>query len=382
MALELVRVSVTPEEGKLLSCLEVLVLGRIARLAHPDSDVGVQARSLLARAREALKAFEGGNESSSKVSPLPDENWRFPDKSHLVLLNQAMHSWIAYQAVREKGRDRTAPVSGGDEGGGEHRGLSPDTGADAPNPSPCEFNEAEYEVLQELISLAFMADEIGGSYTWRWMLDALRQENEIEDDVYEGDGEGSIQDGENDSGVDDADRKMVKMLKAYLAASTCSSEAGSDFPDNGRHPRRASMGIDGEVRGAELEGSKLQAIATLLLQHKEWCDKNVIHFSAIIFVSTRMLASATADALVRMPRIGEFVVTESIVGLSEMSLSDQRMSLAHFRDGNANVLVSTSVCGEGIDVPACGLVICTALPNSGTALVQIRGRIRCDVNCR
>ncbi|CAN0542481.1 unnamed protein product, partial [Scytosiphon promiscuus] len=77
-----------------------------------------------------------------------------------------------------------------------------------------------------------------------------------------------------------------------------------------------------------------------------------------------------------------FVKATAIVGLEEMTLTEQRTALASFKNGPANVLVSTSVCGEGIDVPACALVVCASLPNSGTALVQLRGRIRCEENCR
>lgn len=100
-----------------------------------------------------------------------------------------------------------------------------------------------------------------------------------------------------------------------------------------------------------------------------------------------MLASTTPGLLKTymeraMPELSKVVSARCIVGLSEMSRAEQSKALGGFKNGDFNVLVSTNVCSEGIDIPACGLVVCTSLPNSGTALVQLRGRIRCGKNCR
>lgn len=121
-------------------------------------------------------------------------------------------------------------------------------------------------------------------------------------------------------------------------------------------------------------GSKLAKIALLLEQHKRACDASGKRFSALVFVSRRDLARATPAML--EAALPGFVRAQSVVGLSEMTLNQQRAALGSFRDGAKNVLVSTSVCGEGIDVPACALVVCASLPSSGTELVQLRGRIR------
>ncbi|CAN0577839.1 unnamed protein product, partial [Ectocarpus sp. 12 AP-2014] len=120
-------------------------------------------------------------------------------------------------------------------------------------------------------------------------------------------------------------------------------------------------------------GSKLAKIAWLLEEHKRACDASGKRFSALVFVSRRELALATPAML---EEAKPFVKAQSIVGLSEMTLNQQRRALASFQNGLKNVLVSTSVCGEGIDVPACALVVCASLPSSGTELVQLRGRIR------
>lgn len=360
--LELAHVRVTTAERDLLRCLEILVLGRITKLVHPDSDVGVQAQALLVHARKSAK-------TDSRLAP-QDENWRFPNKAHVVLLQQAIHTrntTKVTQSAESKGHMRTS-------GSGEIcNGFSSlDYGAGTEGPAFSSVSDGGLEDLRELINLAFAVDELGGDATWWWVLKALKKEEEEEDDG-------------NDFSSSDPDREeAIKILESVLHVCALSNDSDAETEDleqTDLSKQQASMQPAGGYFG-NAEGSKLKMIASMLQQHRERCDQESTHFSALIFVSTRKLAMATPGMLQAMPGLEDIVLADSIVGLSEMTLAQQRTSLSQFRDGHLNVLVSTSVCGEGIDVPTCGLVICTALPNSGTALVQLRGRIRCGVNCR
>ena len=59
-----------------------------------------------------------------------------------------------------------------------------------------------------------------------------------------------------------------------------------------------------------------------------------------------------------------------------MSVTSQQQVVRDFKDGAFNILVSTAVCQEGIDVGSCSLVIRYDSASTETALIQTRGRAR------
>ncbi|CAN0178898.1 unnamed protein product [Ectocarpus sp. 6 AP-2014] len=210
------------------------------------------------------------------------------------------------------------------------------------------------------MNLSFAVDEIGGEAIWQRALE------ELDNGRTSGSSSSS---GEGNEFSDPELEETIGVLKENLSAvaTVSGSDGGSAAASGGDAVRRAG-------------GSKLAKIAWLLEEHKRACDASGKRFSALVFVSRRELARATPAML---EEAKPFVKAQSIVGLSEMTLNQQRRALASFQNGLKNVLVSTSVCGEGIDVPACALVVCASLPSSGTELIQLRGRIRSKENeCR
>eukprot|EP00761_Pharyngomonas_kirbyi_P013667 gb/GECH01013696.1/.p1 GENE.gb/GECH01013696.1/~~gb/GECH01013696.1/.p1 ORF type:complete len:2575 (+),score=462.53 gb/GECH01013696.1/:1-7725(+) len=100
----------------------------------------------------------------------------------------------------------------------------------------------------------------------------------------------------------------------------------------------------------------------------------------IIFVQEQKEAKLIFD-LFKQDRNMEELSPAFIVGQRGnygMSWQEQQNILEDFRKGNHQILISTSVLQEGIDVPKCNQVICVDPILDFVSLVQLRGRIRSE----
>lgn len=81
-------------------------------------------------------------------------------------------------------------------------------------------------------------------------------------------------------------------------------------------------------------------------------------------------------------QVGTMIGTSNYVGrkrdLGDLNQVKNTRSLDGFRTGELNLLVATSVAEEGIDVPACNLVICFNAPPNVKSFIQRRGRARME----
>lgn len=368
---------------------------------------------------------------ASVAAPAADENWRFPNKTHRSLMQQVLSQYIgrnskkvggngfsgfaAHSTQAAAGRSVEGPDRcAGEAAAGRAIGSTADPDdAHSPGRPVDDGSEGGYirkieNKLSKLLNLCFAIDEIGGVSTWEMMMVELEEEKGFWSSKLGQDGAAAaIADvsvrGESECDPDKED--TLRLIKQYVKKDSSSSDDDSAMDDEevedgvGQQttegavsslqpaptPAAAATGDPAAADGAE--GSKIRMIASLLRQYKEACDKNKTAFSVLVFVSTRMLSGITPGLLEAymqkaMPEISAFVKPGFITGQTEMSRKKQGESLRNFRNGAFNVLFSTDICAEGIDIPTCGLVVCTSLPNSGTALIQLRGRIRCEENCR
>ncbi|OAA69617.1 Ribonuclease III [Cordyceps fumosorosea ARSEF 2679] len=108
--------------------------------------------------------------------------------------------------------------------------------------------------------------------------------------------------------------------------------------------------------------------------------------TGIVFVQERATAAVLTTLLESVPGIRDRYRVGCMVGTSHNQLrkrdlceyfnSKDLKTLHEFRQGKINLLVATSVLEEGIDVPACNLVICFDSPQSPKSFIQRRGRAR------
>lgn len=131
---------------------------------------------------------------------------------------------------------------------------------------------------------------------------------------------------------------------------------------------------------------KVEKLISVLLGEYE--DEGKEDFAGLVFVEQRVGVSTLAEILRSDPRTKDIFKIGTVVGHSDNSsrarkiiyeppnLRDQTETIEDFRTGKKNLVISTSVVEEGMDVPACRLVVCFSLPQNLKSFIQRRGRAR------
>ena len=139
----------------------------------------------------------------------------------------------------------------------------------------------------------------------------------------------------------------------------------------------------------EDSSQKVKALIECLLMEKVEAESNDESYSAIIFVQRRDAVIALAELLKHhrltkdVFRIGFLIgSSDSAYRHSMMDITrslvkeSQEDTLADFKIGEKNVIVSTSVAEEGLDIQACCSVIRWDPPPNMASWAQSRGRAR------
>ncbi|KAI0078149.1 P-loop containing nucleoside triphosphate hydrolase protein [Panus rudis PR-1116 ss-1] len=125
---------------------------------------------------------------------------------------------------------------------------------------------------------------------------------------------------------------------------------------------------------------KVQNLADMLFQHYTH------EFQGIVFVEQRHVAACLSRMLPRLPQLDGYIRSAQLIGhgasnlaksqVRGMALKTQQDVVKMFREREVNLLVATSVAEEGLDFPACELVIRFDPIQHMVGYIQSRGRAR------
>ncbi|KAJ3808003.1 hypothetical protein F5876DRAFT_46960 [Lentinula aff. lateritia] len=137
------------------------------------------------------------------------------------------------------------------------------------------------------------------------------------------------------------------------------------------------------------QSDKVTALIECLLGEKEDAEKENERFSGLIFVQRRDVVLALTELLKHHPVTKSEFEVGSLLGASDNSQRhaflditrkflkrSQDETLTDFKLGDKNLIISTAVAEEGIDVQACGCVIRWDHPPNMASWAQSRGRAR------
>ncbi|KAF5667653.1 Dicer 2 [Fusarium heterosporum] len=182
-----------------------------------------------------------------------------------------------------------------------------------------------------------------------------------------------------------ADRYISQLIRAFLARF----DAPDTFNDAWSNEDRTYLA--GHLRQISLKPTDIESPATHDITHK--VERLIYELLAagegvvgIIFVKERAAANVLCDLLNNYPAIQKRFRVGSVVGASSFGSRKHNIYeflngtgtrvLDDFRSGAINLLVATSVLEEGIDVPACNLVVCFDETTTLKSFIQRRGRAR------
>ncbi|XP_074551176.1 interferon-induced helicase C domain-containing protein 1 isoform X2 [Halichoeres trimaculatus] len=131
----------------------------------------------------------------------------------------------------------------------------------------------------------------------------------------------------------------------------------------------------------EYENDSLSKLRSNILQ--EFSSRETAR--GIVFTKTRRSALALTQWIRENPKFSDIGVKASyIIGggdqsvVKPMTSAEQKDVLNRFGSGEVNLLIATSVAEEGLDIPACNIVIQYGQLTNEIAMIQARGRGRAE----
>uniref|UniRef100_A0A3B3Q7J4 RNA helicase n=1 Tax=Paramormyrops kingsleyae TaxID=1676925 RepID=A0A3B3Q7J4_9TELE len=128
---------------------------------------------------------------------------------------------------------------------------------------------------------------------------------------------------------------------------------------------------------AQHENPKLAQLESTFLQQFD----SQANSRGILFTKTRVSARCLYDWILANRALQDTSIKAAILTgagnqISHMTQNEQKQTIRRFREGHLNLLISTSVAEEGLDIPECNLVVRYGLLTNEIAMQQASGRAR------
>jgi len=135
-----------------------------------------------------------------------------------------------------------------------------------------------------------------------------------------------------------------------------------------------------------LFNEKIIALLSALLRRHQSITSPQANWAGMIFVTQRTSAIILDSILSAIPCLTQWLRCSPIMGMNRHTAGSsvvynwkmQDDILRRFKIGDINLLISTSVAEEGVDVRSCQMVLRYDLPPTSQAFVQSRGRARTE----
>lgn len=179
------------------------------------------------------------------------------------------------------------------------------------------------------------------------------------------------------------DKDSIIMINSIICCLISLSRFLESHMENYDHPEN--------VKAYQFSSPKVKALVEVLERQYEKCKNGPEQMQALVFVEEKMTAKVLCSVLKNIAEKSArysfikagFIVggtynpfTETWEGAFNKHINDKIVD--RFREHEINILVCTDVLEEGIDIPACNLVVRFDLAKHFRSYVQSKGRARHD----
>ncbi|XP_042247911.1 probable ATP-dependent RNA helicase DHX58 [Thunnus maccoyii] len=171
----------------------------------------------------------------------------------------------------------------------------------------------------------------------------------------------------------------LRMIDAYRSLKdfygTTTTMDGTDFLVTLFQENRVKL--KEIAKNCQYENPKMGKLQTVLLNQFGPDEKS----RGILFCKTRRSTHRLHDWVLNNGALQDAGIKAAVLtgagnGISHMTQNEQSDTISNFRDGRLNLLISTSVAEEGLDIPECNLVVRYGLLTNEIAQQQASGRAR------